>query len=237
MENESKPPRTQFSKHSFEIYLPQGAQIDGAAAMGPGGAPTASSPVPFGGKGHYAFIFPIQPGETRFQISYHLPYKGSFGFQPGVSLPTDNLAIMLPKSMAFDGSGFQSIDADPNMQTFLAKNAKPGAALAYTVSGTGTMPREEQNGQGDNAQAQGSAQGMPGASDQGGQGGQDQSAAQDDRPGGGLGLPINTPDPLQKYKWWILSGLALMLVIAAVFCCGRNLDRMPRPPLRHRRLR
>jgi hypothetical protein len=43
------------------------------------------------------------------------------------------------------------------------------------------------------------------------------SAAADTRPGIGLGAPIDTPDPLQKYKWWILSGLALVLVIAAAF--------------------
>ena len=29
--------------------------------------------------------------------------------------------------------------------------------------------------------------------------------------------PIGTPDPLQKYKWYILSGLGLALVIAAAF--------------------
>ncbi|MGA7340258.1 MAG: carboxypeptidase regulatory-like domain-containing protein [Terracidiphilus sp.] len=237
VENDSNPPRTQFSKHSFEIYLEQGAHIDGAAAMGPGRAPTSSLPVPLGDKRHYAFVFPIRPGETRFQISYHLPYNGSFGFQPGVSLPTNNLAIMLPKSMRFDGWGFQSIDMDPNMQTFMAKNTKPGAALAYTVSGTGAMPRDEKNRQGDNAQALGGAQGIPGASTQHGQGGEDQSAAQEKRPGGGLGVPINTPDPLQKYKWSILCGLALVLVIAAAFCCGRSMDGMPRPPLRQRRLR
>ena len=29
--------------------------------------------------------------------------------------------------------------------------------------------------------------------------------------------PINTPDPLSKYKWWILGGLALVFVAAAAF--------------------
>ena len=36
-------------------------------------------------------------------------------------------------------------------------------------------------------------------------------------PGGGLGNPIDTPDPLSKYKYWILSGLALVLVAVAAF--------------------
>jgi hypothetical protein len=29
--------------------------------------------------------------------------------------------------------------------------------------------------------------------------------------------PINTPDPLSKYKWWILSALVLLLAAAAAF--------------------
>ena len=37
------------------------------------------------------------------------------------------------------------------------------------------------------------------------------------KPGGGIGAPIDTPDPLSKYKWWILGGLALLLVAAAGF--------------------
>ena len=34
-------------------------------------------------------------------------------------------------------------------------------------------------------------------------------------PGGGLGAPINSPDPLYEYKWLILAGLSgLMLLVA-----------------------
>jgi hypothetical protein len=36
-------------------------------------------------------------------------------------------------------------------------------------------------------------------------------------PGGGIGNPIGTPDPLTRYKWWILGGLTLLLVLAAIY--------------------
>jgi hypothetical protein len=228
--NTSKPPKTQLNAHNFEFYLPQDAVLEGATATGPGGMAVSSAPVPQAERGHYAFIFPLRPGETRFQIGYKLPYNGTLALHPRVTLPTDNVAVMLPKSMSFDGGqNFQALGADasgPGVQTFLATNVTPLAPLGFTISGTGSMPREQQNGQaagngmgqGPGAQGPG-AQGMGAAGDQGAQGGSDQPAAQTNGPGGGVAgaVPIGTPDPLQKYKWYILSGAGLLMVIAAAF--------------------
>ena len=221
--NDSKPPRTQFSDHAYEIYLPDGARIDGSAAMGPSGMPVSSSPIPVNGeKGHFAFVFPIRPsvsdaiqaqgqnqGETRFQVSYHLPYSGSFTFNPRVSMPTDNLVVLMPKSMQFGnpkGASFQPVNDDMNALTMVAKDVTPAQNISFTVSGSGSMPREGQ---------QAGQQTQQGA--QAGMGPQAGQASADTRPGGGLGNPIDTPDPLNKYKWWILSGLALVLAAAAAF--------------------
>jgi hypothetical protein len=211
VKNDSNPPRTQFSNQAYPFYLPPDAKIEASAAMGPAGMPVSSSPMPLPDKGHYAFVFPVRPGETRFQLSYTLPYNGNYKFTPKLSLPTGNLAIMLPKSMTFDGgSTFQAADVDAGAQTFLAKNVKPSQELSFTVSGEGVMPRDSQQqgaAGGDNGTAGGPEAGAAGGS----------SSAADTRPGIGLAAPIDTPDPLQKYKWWILSGLALVLVIAAAF--------------------
>jgi hypothetical protein len=74
------------------------------------------------------------------------------------------------------------------VQTYLSRNAAPGKTIEFTVSGSGSFAREAQADQ--------------------------QAGAQ---PGGGIGAPINTPDPLSKYKWWILGGLLLLLAAAAAF--------------------
>jgi hypothetical protein len=218
--NESKPPKTQLSAHSFEFYLPQDAVLEGATATGPGGMAVSNSPVPVGDPGHYAFIFPLRPGETRFQIGYRIPYSGSATLHARVTMPAENVAVMLPKSMNFDGGkSFQALGGEasgPGTQTWLATNVPAGTPVAFTISGTGSMPREQQNPQGGEAQG---APGMGMPTDQGAQGGQDQPGSQSNVPGGGVAgaVPIGTPDPLQKYKWYILSGLGLAFVIAAAF--------------------
>jgi hypothetical protein len=210
VKNDSTPPRTQFSSRSYEIYLPPDAKIEGAAAMGPGGMPVASSPAPTGEKGHYAYLFPLRPGETQFQVSYSLPYTGSAKFTPKLAGAADNVVVMVPKSMTFTpdpATPYTAINDDINAQTFVAKNVSPTQVLGFSVSGSGALPRDVQTAQAGNGQA-----GAP-------------APADDKRPGIGLGNPIDTPDPLSKYKWWILSGVGLVLVIAAAFFLRRNPQR------------
>jgi hypothetical protein len=210
--NTSSPPLTQWSAHSFEIVLPAEAVVNGVGAQRPNGLPTSVKMDPDGPQGHYSFNFPIQPDEgdkeTLFQISYHVPYGSSkFTFRSQVLLPADNLAVLMPKSMTFapdPAAAFKSVPEDPGIQTFVAKNAVPGKPVEFTISGTGSMPRETQGAPA--GQAQGADSGA-----------QSDAGAAGNRPGGGIGNPIDTPDPLTKYKWWILGALALLLAAAAAF--------------------
>ena len=128
IKNDSTPPRTQFSSHSYDFYLPADAQIEGSAAMAPGGMPVQSSPVPLSDKGHYAFLFPLRPGVTQFQLSYHLPYSGSLAFDQKFATATDSFVVMMPKSMSFKAGGgaqFQSLNETPGATTMLARNTWP----------------------------------------------------------------------------------------------------------------
>jgi hypothetical protein len=212
--NASSPPRTQWSPRTFEIVLPDGAVVDSVSGQRPGGLTTTIKLDPDGPKGHYSFNFPIQPDDadkgTLFQLEYELPYSSKLTFHPQVSIPARTVWVMLPKSMTFTanaGSNFQSSPQDPAFQTFVARNALPGKALEFTVSGSGSLPRDDQSAQG----SQEAASGM------GAQEGGQQASAVGAQPGGGIGNPINTPDPLSKYKGWILGGLALLMVVTAAF--------------------
>jgi len=73
--------------------------------------------------------------------------------------------------------------------------------VAFKLTGEGELAQPgEQSGQG-----------------QGSSGGQAES-----RPGGGLGPPIDAPDPLQRYRWWIIGGFAAVLIIGGVVVATRQ---------------
>jgi hypothetical protein len=201
--NNSKPPKTLVNSKSFEMVLPPGAQLEQALAAGPGGMPINTSPVPTSEKDHYAFVYPLRPGETRFQISYTLPYSGTATIRPVILRPTENFAVSAPKSMQVSpasGSKLVPKGEEAGMAVYVAQNAKPGDPVAFTVSGTGSAPL-------DNTGAQEADSAAPGGSP--------------NRPGGGLGAPTNTPDPLYKYRWWLMGVVAIALVGGAAFTLSR----------------
>ena len=212
VKNDSKPAVTQFSNDPFSIYLPEGAVIEGSAALAPGGMPVSATPMPLGEKGRYTFLFPIRPGETRFQVAYHVAYAGTLKFSLKVGGPTDAFAVIIPKNMTFSpaaGMAFNPVNDDTNAQTFVARKIAVGQPIDFQLTGTGVLPRDTTQTAGDQggqagAAADGSAQG---------------GTASDTAPGKGLGLPLDpngTHEPLStKYKWWMLGALGLLLVAAA----------------------
>jgi hypothetical protein len=201
--NTSLPPRAQFSNNTFEVVLPSGAELDTASATRPGGMATNTRLLPLGQKGHYTFNVPIQPDkgekETLFEVMYHISYNGKFTLSPQLMMPADNLVVYLAKGIGFkagSGAQFETRQEDPRVDTWVAKNIRPGQSISFTVSGEGQMPDQS---------AGGNQATMSGAAEAAG------------RPGGGIGAPIGSPDPLTRYKWWILSVLGILLIAAAAF--------------------
>jgi hypothetical protein len=210
VQNSSKPPRTQMNERNLEFNVPGGAQIisDSATATTEGGNPLKSAPVPEGEKDRYSFIFPLRPGLTRFEVAYQLPYSGSANIDPKSLYPLEHFVVMTPKSMQFtaanESAGFKVINypQEPDAAVQVASNTTSGENLAFKVSGQGALQETQEGG------AQGSNQGQP--------------AQATSRPGGGLGPPIDAPDPLQKYRWWILGGFTAVLLIGGVYVASRQ---------------
>ncbi len=191
LRNESQPPRTWMGPRTLEVMLPADASIQESMAAGPGGMPVNASPVPQEQPGHYAFRFPVRPGETRFQITYRLPYSGEISLQPRLKFPVEHLVIMLPRTMQLTSSApFQQMTEEDGSTVHVATSVQPGSEPAFRVSGTGAFE--------------------PAA-----------AAEAANRPGGGLGPPTESPDPLRQYRWYILGGLGVALAAGAFFLMHR----------------
>ena len=210
VKNDSKPPRTLSGKKTYEFYLPDGAQIDQAMVQPPGGMAINTS-ANSEGSGKYSFDYAIKPGETRFEVAYHVPYSGSGKFVPKITGDVQHFVVMMPKSMTFQpsaGAKFAPMD-DATATVQIATNVKAGADLSFQVSGTGAL-QDDQAGN----QQQGQASQNQAAPDQGAP---SAGMSPDNRPGGGLGPPTDAPDPLHSYRWPILGGLAIILFCGALF--------------------
>jgi hypothetical protein len=107
-------------------------------------------------------------------------------------------------------TAFKSMN-DPNQPDTVvqvAQQTKPGQPLTFTVTGTGTITDQP-------AQAGGG----------GPQGGpmNENPQAESNRPGGGLGVPIDAPDPLEKYRWPIIGAFIVLLGIGGWIVTKRQI--------------
>jgi hypothetical protein len=204
--NSSSPPRTQFSQNGFEIVLPEGAVLEEASATRPGGLGTRTHLAPLPQKGHYAFNVPIQPDqgekETLFEVQYRFAYDGKHAFAIRPLMPADNFVVYTAKGIEFsakNGAPFRATQEDPRVETHVVKSIHPGDEIGFNVSGQGQMPQDPS----------GPPMQMTGASGMG-------------KPGGGIGAPIASPDPLTGSKTWLLGGIAVLLGGVAFFVVRRR---------------
>ena len=212
--NKSQPPRALANdKGTFEIVLPAGAELETAQARGPGGQPIQTEATPGTEKNHYWMTYPLRPGETQFQVAWHMPYSGESSFTAKPLRDVQHFVVMTPKSITFaakDAKAFQPMtDAQSNIM--VATNVTAGEDLSFRISGTGDFPPDTQQG-GQGGDAGGGGMG----------GGGSQAAANDARPGGGLGAPIDAPDPLSNYRVYILGAFALVLVMGGAYIVSRS---------------
>ena len=200
--NSSSPAVTQ---PSFDIFLPEGATVRMAqAASQSANMPVTVSVVPEKEKNKYALTHPLRPGVTQFQLAYTMPYSGKVIMQPKLTMPVDQLYVITVPGMKFDGgSSFKSASSwpvDPKLtgiEVHAASGVSPAQQLSFEVSGTGEFPNQ-QNAAGSQPQGQPQMQ-------------------EDNRPGGGLGVPNEKPDPLHSSQWLFLAVLTLFLAAGATY--------------------
>lgn len=199
VENKSSPPMTKNGQHTFDLYLPDNVKVEESTAQTAGSMALKTPVVPTGEKDKYFFGYPLRPGKTQFHLTYSIPYSGKLEFDPRLTLPTENMLVVTPASINFAPAdkSLYTQKTDPQIpktvSLFAASNVDSKSKLAFEIQGTGELPREEAGGNG---------------------GGQAQPT---NRPGGGLGVPNEQPDPLRNGQWLFLGVLTVFLTAGAVY--------------------
>jgi hypothetical protein len=208
--NASNPPRTLMHGKDFEFFLPDGAEIDQGMVKSNGGPPVNSPPVLEKDKDRYGFAFPIRPGETEFQVVFHMKYSGELAIDPKALHGAQHFVVMVPRTMQFTaapGVTFQWME-DPRQSDALVRvvsDMRAGQPLNFRISGTGTLDEPGDDSQGaphptlDQTTADGSAN----------------SAMLDPNANG-------APGPLKRYGGYISGGFALLLAAGAIYTKTRR---------------
>ena len=193
LNNQSQPPRSKIGNQTFAITLPEGAEIGEASLTGPSGMPVTVAAVPSGTKNRYAYDFPIRPGQTRFEVTYKLPYSGSYEFSLKPEAHLNELGVLLPKSMKFAGvsGGFAQDVDEAGLAVFFAKNVPANQEVRFSVSGEGLIPTD-----------------VPGT-----------NAGQ---PSGDSGSAIPSSSDGAGSVWWFLGGAIALLIGGGAFVMWRK---------------
>ncbi len=217
VKNESNPPLTQFSDRPFEFYLPEGAVVEGSAALAPGGMPVQASPVPLGDAESLCVYLSDPAG--RDAVSDYVP-----------------AALQRELEVCSAGDDADRHDCDHDAEEHDVQAGAVGAVYAGDggddgADVCGAECRSRRRRWTLRFRERGRCLGIRGLRPlqrvverrrmlrrRAGAGGAATSAASDTRPGGGLGTPLDpegTNDPWAKYKWWILGGLGLVMAVGA----------------------
>ena len=86
-----------MNEHNLEFYVPDGAQIIEGSGHDRGRPAHQLRPrsrrrrMP---RTRYAFLFPLRPGETHFNVVYTVPYTGSVNIDPKSIYPLQHFVAI-----------------------------------------------------------------------------------------------------------------------------------------------
>lgn len=192
VQNNSKPPQAYFrADGSFEVQLPEKAELQQIAAWGPSAMPVVQATIDRG-KNKYAIAYAFRPGENGVRLSYELPYADN---RATVRLPAvyagGRLLLVAPPGVDVRAEGLQAAGSEQGMNVYTSDTLAAGKAMEIAVSGVSSTPLAAAGG--------GQESGMPGAAPDG-------------------NVPVQViPGRLDVLKWPLVAGFAGLFGLGAIF--------------------
>lgn len=112
--NDAKTTWNDPAEGTLQFFLPAGAEgkvrID---ATEPGGMPLQQQAAKTGKPDIYKVNFPVRPGDTRFDLSYAVPYKEGGSYAGKVASTDENTYLIVPKGVTLTGDNLSDMGQEP----------------------------------------------------------------------------------------------------------------------------
>jgi 5-hydroxyisourate hydrolase-like protein (transthyretin family) len=192
VQNTSTPPQAYFrAEGSFDIQLPDKAELQQVSAWGPSAMPVVQATIDRG-PNKYAIAFAFRPGENGVRLSYQIPYAGS---RATVRLPSvysaGRLLVAAPPGVDVRADGLQASGTEQGMMIYTHDPLSVGKALEISIAGAGSPAPASAGGAGRDSGA---------------------GAA----PEGSASVQV-IPGRLDALKWPLVAGFASLFALGAFF--------------------
>jgi hypothetical protein len=101
---------------ALRFFVPEAAQGLRVVAQRPPASPVEQQARRTGGKGEYVVEAPVEPGETRIDVSYAVPLGQDRTFSGKTFHPETPLRLVAPRGFALEGEGLEALGEDPGSQ-------------------------------------------------------------------------------------------------------------------------
>jgi hypothetical protein len=104
---------------TLKFAVPQGASAPKVQATAPGGMPLGAAVNRNSRTETYFVDFAVKPGDTRFDVSYTVPYTEGADYAGRVLTKDDNTYLIAPQGVTMKGDGLNDLGAEPRTQAHI----------------------------------------------------------------------------------------------------------------------
>jgi hypothetical protein len=149
-DNKSKFTLNDPKNGSLRFYLPQGAEAQ-VTIQGPGGVPIQRPAEKTGQPNVYKVNYAVRPGETRFDVTYTLPWKQPLVYEGRSVMGAGETRLIVPSGVTIAGDKVEQLGQEPTTQANIFSTKL--ATYKVEITGTGALRQpggEEQQQQQEN---------------------------------------------------------------------------------------
>jgi hypothetical protein len=120
---------------TLKFFVPEGAGKPAVQATAPGGAPIGAPVAKTSKPDVWSVDFPVKPGDTRFDITYTVPYTEGAAFAGKVLTKDENTYLIVPSGITIKAEGLNDLGTEPRTQAHIYGLS----ATSYNIQLTGSL--------------------------------------------------------------------------------------------------